>query len=139
MFTDAILFVPNFPSLVGYLNEHHPEMLERDEDGNINDPPIVTGFARTPAAIRDDRVMVYARLRPNEIEEWRGIPGVEVLGEAEFTGPGTAEKVYGQVFNDPEKLAKYDSVHDRSITWEDEESDEEYTQEQPWFGVLAGA
>lgn len=136
---DAILYVPEFDQLVAHLNEHHPEMLERDDEGNLTMPPVVTGFARTPAVVNGNALMVYARLRANEVEQWDGMPGVEVLAQAPYTGRETADAVYGEVFADPDKAAKYDSVYDRSPrSYLDEETGEEITVSPPErFGVLA--
>lgn len=112
--TDAILYVADFPALVAHLDAEHPEMLLRDESGAIAQPPEVTGFARTPAATAGDALLVYARLRPGEVEQWRGMPHVTVLAEAPYDGKGTAQAVYDQVFADPDLAAKYDSVYDRT-------------------------
>ncbi|MBW5800048.1 hypothetical protein [Halomonas elongata] len=137
---DAIVYVPNFPALVEYLSIHHRDLLARDEHGAIVQPPVVTGFARTPACMNGGEVMVYARFRNSEAEQWRGMPGVEVLAEAEYTGPGTADAVYAQVFDDPDKLAKYDSVYDRSPRQVDDGEGGTITVTPPnRFGVIAGA
>ncbi|SEN16943.1 hypothetical protein [Halomonas caseinilytica] len=111
---DAIVYVADYPALVGHLSIHHRELLARDDNGAIAQPPVVTGFTRTPAVKSGDAVMAYVRLRDEEASRWRGMPGVEVLAEAEYTGKGTADAVYAQVFDDPECLAKYDSVYDRT-------------------------
>ncbi|QFT84994.1 hypothetical protein FIU88_08395 [Halomonas sp. THAF12] len=114
--TDAILYVPDYPALVTHLGAEYPALLVRDEAGEIAQPPVVTGFARTPAATTTDgsALLVYARLRPAEIEQWRGMPHVTVLAEAPYQGKGTAQAVYGQVFADADALASYDSVYDRT-------------------------
>lgn len=138
---DVILFVPDFTTLVGYLDANHPEMLERDEEGNMAMPPVVTGFDRTPAAMGPDgnSLMVYARLREHELAEWGGMPGVEVLAHAAYKGRNTSDEVYSALFADPEATAKYDSVYDRSDRTEtDPETGEEYTYSVPErFGVMA--
>lgn len=138
---DAILYVPDYPELVRHLASTNPKMLAHDNNGQIPQPPTVTGFARTPAVTTPDGVslLVYARLRETEAQEWRGMPGVEVLAEAVYQGRGTAESVYGQVFNDPEKLAKYDSAYQRMRTTTDAETGEEQQIRQDKFGILAGA
>ena len=139
---DAILHVADFTTLVGYMNEHYPECLERDEEGNITQPPVITGFARTPATIGPDgnSLMVYARLREDEVEAWRDMPHVEVLGEAPFTGQGTGQAVYDQVFDDPAKDTKYRAVYDYSPRQEDDGEGGVITVEPPkMFGLLAGA
>jgi hypothetical protein len=136
---DTILFVPNMPALVTELNATHPNMLQRDETGAITMPPVVTGFARTPATTREDRVLVYARLNDADAAQYRSIQHMEVLAETAFTGKGTADRLYQMVFDDPEKLAKYDSVHQRVRTITDPETGEERQIRQDKFGILAGA
>src|SRR5690554_958015 len=135
--TDAILYVPDFASLVHHMAQHYPECLERDENGDIAMPPVITGFARTPAVVNGNSLLVYARLREHEVEQWRGTPGVEVLAEHEYVGKGTGDLVYHLLFDDAETTAKYDSVYDRSPQ-EHEEDGETYTVTPPdKFGVLA--
>jgi len=136
---DAILFVSSMPALVTELDASHPAMLQRNETGAITIPPVVTGFARTPAAIRDDRVLVYARLNETDAAQYRSIQQMEVLAETEYTGKGTADRLYQIVFDDPEKLAKYNSVHQRVRTITDPETGEEQQIRQDKFGILAGA
>lgn len=139
---DALLYVPDFTTLVGYMDEHFPDCLVRDGEGAIAMPPVITGFARTPAAMGPDgnSLMVYARLREHEVEQWENTPGVEVLGQAEYTGKGTGQAVYDQVFSDTDKAAKYDSVYDRSEqTVDDGEGGTTTVTPPPMFGLLAGA
>src|SRR5690554_1196911 len=111
--TDAILYVPDFLSVVQYMDEHYPECLVRDDEDNIIHPPVITGFARTPAVVNGNSLLVYARLRDHQVAQWRNTPSVEVLAEAPYTGKGTADAVYGMLFDDPESTAKYDSVYSR--------------------------
>ena len=75
---------------------------------------MIRGFARTPAVQNGAKVMVYARFYKEEVEQWESMPYVEVLARANYTGKETVNEVYSIIFNDPEKLAKYDSVYDRS-------------------------
>lgn len=138
-FIDSIIYVENFPALAAYLNEHAPETLERDEEGNLAMPPNVTAFTRTPAQVREDKLLAYCRFTLEQANEWRGTPGVEILGEAPYTGKGTATRVYQQIWDDPEALAKYDSVWDRVRTYTDPETGEDHTIEQPMFGIMGGA
>ncbi len=114
--TDAIIYVGDFATLVAWIADHHPDCLARDDQGEILDPPVITGFARTPAVLRDNAVLVYARLTAAQAEQWRGTPGVEILAESPYLGSGraTADAVYGALFDDPEALTLYDSVYDRS-------------------------
>ena len=135
---DAIIFTPSFSALVEYLNEQAPETLARDESGAMAMPPNVIAFTRTPAQMRDDKLLAYCRFTQDQAETWRGTPGVEVLAEAPFSGKGTATRVYQQIWDNPEALAKYDSVWDRVKTYTDEEG-VEHTYEQTKFGVIAGA
>ena len=136
--TDAILYVPDFLSVVQYMNEHYPECLERDENGDISMPPVITGFARTPAVVNGNSLLVYARLRDHQVEQWRGTPGVEVLAEHEYVGKGTGDLVYQLLFNDPEATAKYDSVYSREPYEEDDGEGGTTTVTPPErFGVMA--
>lgn len=111
---DAIIFVPAFSQLVAYLNEHHPHLLARDEDGELVMPPVVQGFARTPAVVNGDKLLAYMRLTGEQAEHWLGTPGVEVLAQAEYIGKETGDAVYAALFSDPDATAKYDSVYDRT-------------------------
>lgn len=137
---DAIIYVQDYAGLAQYLADYHPELLVKDEHGQIAQPPVVTGFARTPATTNGNALMVYARLRENEAEQWRGMEGVEVLAESPYQGKGTGDAVYQQILDDPEKLATYKSVHD---TEPYEVTDDElgsYTVMPPFkFGIIAGA
>lgn len=137
---DAILYVPDFPALVQHLATTEPDMLAQTEDGSIAQPPVITAFSRTPAQVNGDQVMVYARLRPHQAEQWRGMPGVEVLAETEYSGEGTARRLIDQFEGDPEALAKYESVSPRAEYIVTDEDGTEYTQRPPRiFGIMAGA
>ncbi|WP_447956495.1 hypothetical protein [Vreelandella sp. EE7] len=136
---DSILYIGDFISLVDYLDEHEPGLLLRNDDGSRVEPPIVTGIARTPAVSNGNQVMVYARLRAEESERWRYMPGVEILAEEAFNGFGTGDRVYQQIFSDPERLAKYDSVYNRDpIEVNGEDGGYVYTPPAK-FGIIAGA
>lgn len=136
---DSIIYAPSFSTLVAELNAANPDMLQRDGSGAMVMPPVVTGFSRTPAAIRGDRVLVYARLSEADADKYRTVESMEVLAETEYTGKGTADRLYQMIFEDPEKLAKYDSVHQRLRTIKDPETGEEHNIRQDKFGILAGA
>ena len=137
---DAILYVADFPALVGYLDANHPDMLQRDENGKLTNPPVVTGFARTPATQNGNALMVYARLREDEVDQWRGMPHVEVLSEQPFTGPGTGQAVYDAIFADSTKDTKYRSVYDYTPYETDDGEGGTVTVTPPqMFGLLAGA
>ncbi|CBV44052.1 hypothetical protein [Halomonas elongata] len=137
---DAILYVADYPALAQYLSLNHPELLRQTDQGEIRLPPVIDGFARTKSVQNGSAVLAYARFREAQAAQWRGIPGIEILGEAEFTGRGTADAVYGQVFDDPDKLAKYDSVYDRTPREVDDGQGGVITVTPPdRFGVVAGA
>lgn len=136
--TDAILYVPDFLSVVQYMDEHYPKCLARDDEGSITNPPVITGFARTPAVVNGNSLLAYVRLRDHQVAQWRDTPGVEVLAEHEYVGKGTGDLVYQLLFDSPEASAKYDSVYDRTPQ-EFEEDGELYTVTPPdKFGVMAG-
>lgn len=135
---DAILYIPDFPALVQHLNANAPEYLKRDDSGELVMPPVVVGFDRTPAVMRDVAMLVYVRMGEEQADEWRGTPGVEVLAESLFTGPGTGERVYQQIWDDDDALAKYESVHPRVRQYEDEDGNK-FDVKQDKFGVIAGA
>lgn len=137
---DVILYIPDFQTLVGYLDANHPEMLQRDEDGNMAMPPVVTGFARTPAVIGPDgnSLMVYARLREEQVTQWSDMPHIEVLAEARYQGGDTGDIVYERLFADTEAAAKYDSVYDRTPKEVDDGEGGKITVTPPVkFGVMA--
>lgn len=137
---DCILYVPDFAALVAHLDAEHPELLQREENVDLVQPPVVVGFARTPAAANGDALLVYARLRDTEADAWRGMPFVEVLAEAPFTGPGTGQSVYDQVFADADLAAKYDGVYSRAPYEADDGEGGTTTVTPPaMFGLLAGA
>lgn len=137
---DAVIYVDSFTSLVEYLSVHHRDLLEKDNDNSIAQPPVIGGFARIPAVESGDKVLIYARFREEEAKQWRGTPNTTILAEAEYTGEGTAKKVYDQIFNDPEKLAIYDSVYDRTPYEVDDGQGGTITETPPdWIGIVAGA
>ena len=136
---DAILYVANFPALVGHLDTHHSEMLERDETGALTQPPVVTGFARTPAAMNGIELMVYARLQDERADQWRGMQGVRVLAEVPFDGPGTTDAVYAALFADPEAKAIYDRVYPHEpYTITDPDMGQIVVTPPERFGAMAG-
>jgi len=135
---DAIIYVEDFHSLVTYLNKNYPDMLQRDENNKLSQPPVVTGFARTPAVVNGNNILVYARLRQEELEKYASIPFAEALSQAEYTGKGTSDKVYGQLFEDESATEKYDLVYDRSPKTVDDGDGGTITVRPPdKFGVLA--
>lgn len=137
---DSILYIQNFLDFVQYLSTYAPEFLSRNESGDVIAPPIVTGFTRTPACVNGNALMVYSRMTQDEVDEWRGTEGVEVLAETEYTGRGTAARLIEAIEADPDLLAKYESVHDRTPVTHTDEEGEEYTVTPPRiFGIMAGA
>ena len=139
-FVDVIIYVENFPTLVAYLDEHYPTLLKRDEDGNVAQPPVVVGIPRTPARETSPEVMVYVRLTADQDAQWRGMDGVTVLAEAPFTGRGTGDAVYQQVFSDPDKYAIYSRVYPHEPYEVDDGEGGTITVTPPKkFGIIAGA
>lgn len=137
---DAILYVPDFPVLVATLDAGNPDLLERDDSGVISQPPTVTGFARTPAVVNGDELMIYARLTDDEAEKWRGINGVQILAETEFDGPGTADRLYEAVFADAAAQTIYDRVYPRPVQELDDGEGGVIEYRRPErFGMIAGA
>lgn len=84
--------------------------------------------------------MVYARLTDEQAAHWRGTPGVEVLAEAPFTGKGTGDVVYSQIFDDAEKYAIYSRVYPHA-PYDVDDGEGEMTTVTPTqkFGIIAGA
>lgn len=145
---DALLYIRSFTALIGYLDTHHPELLARDEDGNLTDPPTVTGLTRTPAVADGDEMIVYVRLPDDKADQWRGMPDVTVLAETPWQyAPGqsgvTADALKAQVESDPDKLAIWSSMIPQTpYTDTDPETHETYTVEPTFWGslgVMAGA
>lgn len=135
---DAIIYVEDFPELVGYLDIHAPDTLARDEDNRLITPPVVTGFPRTPAVVNGDSLLSYIRLTEEQADTWRDTPGVEVLARAEYIGRETGNVVYEALFADPEATAKYDSVYDRTPREVDDGEGGTMTITPPAkFGVMA--
>lgn len=54
----------------------------------------------------------YVRITTIQLDGWRAY--ATVLAESAYTGTGTADRVYRQIQEDPEKLAIYESVYDTS-------------------------
>jgi len=139
-YIDAIIYVEKFSELVAYLDSNAPETLERDEEGALAMPPNVVAFSRTPAQVNGDKLLAYCRFTAEQAEQWRGTPGVVILGEAPYVPgvKGTVDEVYRQVFDDAEMLAKYESVWSRTKTYVDEDGNEvEIRQDR--FGLMGGA
>ncbi|WP_447926954.1 hypothetical protein [Vreelandella sp. EE27] len=137
---DAIIHTPDFPALVTTLDASYPNLLERNDDGSISQPPTVTGFARTPAVSNGDEVMIYARLDATEADQWRGIEGVQILAEREFSGKGTADALFDAVRADANTKAIYDRVYPRPVQQFDDGEGGTFEYQRPAnFGMIAGA
>lgn len=137
---DAIIYVEDFPTLVGYLDIHAPDTLARDENNALIMPPVVTGFPRTPAVVNGDKLLAYMRLTEEQAAHWRGTPGVEILSEAPYQGRETGNVVYDQLFADEDATAKYDLVYDRTPREVDDGEGGAMTITPPAkFGLMAGA
>lgn len=135
---DAIIYVEKFSELVAYLNENAPETLARDENDSLTMPPNVTAFARTPAVVNGDKLLVYCRFTDEQATQWRGTSGVEILAEAPYQGRETGNVVYDQLFADLDATTKYDSVYDRTPREVDDGEGETITITPPdKFGVMA--
>lgn len=120
-YIDAILHIADLPALIAMVANANPDAVQ---DGAI------VGIARTPATMRGAAALVYVRMTPNEAAQWRGTPGVTILGEAPYTGPETADLVYADALPNPLYAAVYDP---QSVTMEDGT----VIQPPQWFGVLA--
>lgn len=131
---DAIIYIENFMALVGHVQQNHPELLNYE-----NGIPVIRGFARTPAVQNGNKVMVYARFYEDQVNAWDNMPYVEVLARKDYVNRFTVDEVYEEVFNDPEKLEKYDSVYDRSPKeYFDEELNENVSYSPPdRFGSIS--
>lgn len=139
-FIHVILYVADFPALVRYLDEHHPELLSRNEEGTLVTPPMVTGFARTPAVTHGDELMIYASLDELEAVHWRDIEGIQILAEREFTGKGTADALFDKVRENPETNEIYQRVYPRPIRRINMEDGSVVESQRPAnFGMIAGA
>lgn len=137
---DAIIYIQDFPTFVDYLATNYPDLLKKNEDGTIAQPPVVTGIARTPAAINGNSMLAYLRLTDEEATQWRGMEGVEVLAEAPFTGKGTADTLYSTIFNDTALNDKYESVYSTAPYMTDDGEGNQIQVTPPQrFGVIGGA
>ena len=133
-YRDAILYIPDFQGLVSYLLEHNPDCVDMTHPSE----PVVRGMARTPATINGNAILVYTRMNEEQVAQWRGTPGVDVLAEHEYVGKGTGDLVYQLLFDDPEATAKYDSVYSREPYEVDDGEGGSTTVTPPQrFGVMA--
>ncbi|MDR5859391.1 hypothetical protein FZZ93_05860 [Halomonas eurihalina] len=138
---DAILYIPDFSALLQELKMYHPEYLkQRTDTGEAVEPPEIVNLAHTPLIRQGDAAMTYVRLREHQVEAWRALSSVEMLARAEYVGEGTADVVYAQVLDDPERLATYDSVYDRTPREVPDGEGGTITCTPPdRFGIIAGA
>ena len=100
-----------------------------DEDGK----PLLTDPQASNAA---SGRLHYVRMPPTQLDEWR--PHVTVLAEAQYTGTGTADRVFEQIQSNGDKLALYSSVYNLDPVTRIDEHGEEYVTQPPFkFGMLA--
>lgn len=132
---DAVLYVSSHAQFIEWLTAHS---LEYQETGSVTQTLVAQGFNCTPAIVNADRSMIYLRFSDREFDTLRDIPGIEILAAAAYTGTGTADRVYQQINDDPEKLALYESVYDTSPKEIDDGEGGTVTITPPFkFGMLA--
>ncbi|MBC7132142.1 MAG: hypothetical protein H5U16_03430 [Roseovarius sp.] len=86
-----------------------PELVSRAD--------LAVGMAETAAdeaAASAAAALAYVRVTPEEEAAFASGPGITILARAPYTGPETADAVYAALFDDPEAVALYDQVYDRS-------------------------
>lgn len=108
-YVDALIHIADLPALLGWLAENAP--------GRLDATGTISGFDGTPFVARGRAVVTYARIREADAELFRNTaPGVTVLAEAAFDDDPeeTADAVYDALVADPEALALYDAVYDRT-------------------------
>lgn len=71
------------------------------------------GFDTTPLIRNGDAGLVYARANADDLAAATSLAGITVLARENYTGSGTADAVYGALFNDPAATALYDAVWPR--------------------------
>lgn len=132
---DCIVYMPDFVQGMAELKARFPEMVSETEDGEL----VEVGLARTEAQIQGTELMVYARIHTDEEQTLELLDQVELWGKTPYVSGGTANKVYGAVFDDPRTKEIYDRIYPReSYTFEMD--GETITHTPPlWFGVIAGA
>lgn len=106
-YIDGVIHIADVPALVAFFASNATDML--DEEGAS-----IIGFARTPVVQKGAAALAYVRVTPEEEAAFPALPGVTVLARAEYAGPGTADAVYAALFADPDAMALYDAVYDRS-------------------------
>ncbi|UQI42532.1 hypothetical protein [Vreelandella venusta] len=100
-----------------------------DEDGS----PLLSDPKATNSA--GDRLH-YVRMPLEQLGEWRR--HVTVLAEAQYTGTGTADRVYAQIQSNGDKMSLYSSVYNLDPVTRIDEHGEEYVTHPPFkFGMLA--
>lgn len=106
-YIDGVIHIADVPALVAFFASNAPDML--DEEGAS-----IIGFARTPVVQKGAAALAYVRVTPEEEAAFASGPGITILARAPYTGPETADAVYVALFDDPEAVALYDQVYDRS-------------------------
>ena len=105
---DGILHIADVPALAAWFAANDPTALS--EDGTQ-----IVGFTRTPTVQSGTAALTYVRVTPTEAAAFEAaMPGVTVLARAPYTGPGTPDAVYAALWSDPDAMALYDAVYDRT-------------------------
>jgi len=131
-YIDAILYFQSYSTFIQHISSHSPHLFSNSNEINV--------FARTPAQMNGDSLLVYVRLTEDNAATYRSTDHVEILAESPYVGKGTADELYNSIFNDSEKLEKYKSVYDFEDQIEIDEEGNEYTISKPErFGIIAGA
>lgn len=111
---DAVVYIAN--------------ITEISEDKEVQLPP--------PYAAAENSFLHYVRVTQSELDALTA--HYTVLAQMPYTGPGTAERVYQQIQDDPEKLALYESVYDTAPREVDDGEGGTITITPPFkFGMLA--
>ena len=117
---DVITYCENIPAMVAEIAEKFPERLS--EDGKF----LVTKIPTVVVRSAGKSLCLVRCLDDQEYADLDSLENLEVLG------------TYEEVFSDPEKLAKYDSVYDRSPRILHDDKGSQYTYTPPdKIGVFA--
>ncbi|AJE46005.1 hypothetical protein [Celeribacter indicus] len=110
---DAILYIASLDDAGAWYRDHRPDLLARDEAGEIAVPEVVAGIARTPTHISGDLGLSYVRVTAGQLAELVACPQITVLARRPYA-PGVQDQVYADLAADPEASALYDSVYSRA-------------------------
>lgn len=114
---DVIGHVSNLDAWMDALEAQAPEYVETDGDDRRLTLP-----ARTPSVQRlnDDgtvSALIYARVPPEIVALVDALPGSTVLAQVPTDLAdirGTIDRCYSALFSDPDAVALYDAVYDRT-------------------------